>query len=240
MKTVLITGGTRGIGRAAAICFYEAGYRVALTYHTQEDAAKALALRYPDLYTVRADLSVPQNAERAVQDVLSVFGKIDVLINNAAEALPQMLFTDTTYSDWQRLFCVDLFSMMAASRAVIPSMVAQKDGVILNLSSMWGVTGGSCEVVYSAAKAGVLGFTKALAKELGPSDIRVNAVAPGVIDTDMNGHLSDDDKKALCEQTPLERLGTPEEVAKTLLFLASDAGSFYTGQVFSPNGGMVI
>ena len=175
----------------------------------------------------------------AVQEALQQFGSLQVLMCCAGIA-QQKLFTDLTDEDWQRMMGVDLDGVFYACRAVLPGMIRQKYGRILLVSSMWGQTGGSCEVHYSAAKAGVIGLTKALAKEEGPSGITVNCVAPGVIETDMMASFTAEDKAALAEETPVERLGTPEEVARTLVFLAGRGAGFITGQVLGVNGGIVI
>ena len=172
----------------------------------------------------------------AVRDQLS---GVDILINNAAIAR-QSLFTDVSYNEWRNTFSVNVDGMFLCCREALPHMLRMHAGSIVNLSSMWGQVGASCEVLYSATKAAVIGLTKALAQEVGPSGIRVNCVAPGVIDTAMNSHLSGDDLKALAESTPLMRLGTPEEVAQAVYFLASDSASFITGQVLCPNGGFVM
>ena len=167
-------------------------------------------------------------------------GGLDCLVCNAGIALPQQLLTDTTPEQWRALMGVDLDGVFHCVHAAVPHLVRQHSGSIVTVSSMWGVTGGSCEAPYSAAKAGVIGLTRALAKELGPSGIRVNCVAPGVIDTDMNRHLSQEDLAALGEETPLGRIGMPEEVAEAILFLAGEKAGFITGQVLSVDGGMVI
>lgn len=240
MKTVLITGGTRGIGEAAVKLFFENGYRVAFGYKNSREKAIYMTERYPGTIAIEGDLSLSGTGIRLVEETVAAFGRIDVLINNAGVSPPQALFTDSDRREWETVAAVNLFAAMETAHAATPYMVRQKDGVMINISSMWGLTGASCEVLYSTVKAGLIGFTKALAKELGPSNIRVNAVAPGVIETDMNAHLSEDDIHALAEETPLCRIGTAEDVARTLLFLASEGGSFYTGQVLSPNGGFVI
>ena len=170
---------------------------------------------------------------------LREFGRIDVLVCNAGIAR-QELFTDITEASWREVMGVDLDGVFYCAQAVLPDMLHRKAGKIITLSSMWGQVGASCEVAYSTAKAGVIGLTKALAKELGPSGITVNCVAPGVIDTEMNGNLPQDIKDELAEETPLERLGTPEDVAQAVWFLASSAGDFFTGQILAPNGGLII
>lgn len=243
MKTVLITGGSRGIGAAAAHLFAQNGYRVAINYHQNEQAAQALVAELSadggDVFAVRADVADETQVDAMIQHVLSRFGKLDVLIHNAGMA-HQALLTDTDSDTWHRLMGVHLDGAYHCCKAVIPCMVRHQSGVILTVSSMWGITGASCEVAYSAAKAGLIGFTKALAKELGPSHIRVNCVAPGVVDTDMCAVLDDETRQSLCDETPLGRMGTAEDVAESLLFLASDKANFITGQVLGVNGGFLI
>lgn len=236
-KTVFITGGSGGIGSAAVRAFAEAGYNVAFTYNKNETAAKELVAEIPGSFMVQCDVASGESVNSAVDAVLSHFGKIDALINNAGIA-EQILFTDITEEGWDRMLSVNLKSCFLAAKAVIPQMINRKSGAIINVSSMWGITGASCEVHYSAAKSGVIGLSKALAKELGPSGIRVNAVAPGVIDTAMNSHLDENAMSMLKEEIPLGKIGRPEEVAKTLLFLAEN--EYITGQVITVDGGMVI
>lgn len=242
MKTALITGASRGIGAATARLFAKNGYRVAINYCTNEQAANDLVAELSavgaDVFAVRADVSNEEQVAAMMQQVVSRFGNVDVLIHNAGVAC-QGLLTDTDSAVWQRLMGVHLDGAYHCSKAVIPDMVRRQSGVILTVSSMWGVTGASCEVAYSAAKAGLIGFTKALAKELGPSKVRVNCVAPGVIDTDMCASFDEETRRALSEDTPLCRLGTAEDVANALLFLASEQASFITGQVLGVNGGFL-
>jgi len=242
-KIALITGGSRGIGRAAVRLFAREGYQVAFNYHENQEAADSLtaSLRNQglDVMAVQADVSCQKQVQAMTEQILAHWGSIDVLINNAGIA-QQKLFTDITPADWERMFDVNVKGAFHCCQAVLPGMLHKKTGRILNVSSIWGLTGASCEVHYSAAKAALIGMSKALAKELGPSYITVNCVAPGVIDTDMNAHLDETVLATLKEETPLGVLGTSEDVAQTLLFLASDAASFITGQVISPNGGLVI
>lgn len=242
-QTVLITGASRGIGRATARLFADRGWQVAVNYRQSAQAAAELCAELcragGRAVPIRADVSVRADVERMIAQADELFGGVDVLVNNAGIA-GQKLFTDITDEEWNRMVAVDLTGVFYCCQAVLPHMIHQKSGRIINLSSMWGVTGGSCEVHYSAVKAGVIGLTKALAKELGPSNIRVNCVAPGVIGTEMNAALSEDDMAALKEETPLMRLGTPRDVAEAIYFLAGEGGSFFTGQVLSPNGGFVI
>ncbi len=242
-KTALITGASKGIGAATAIMFAQNGYDVIINYCSHAESAilleKSLKENGFSALSYMADVSKVNDVKRMVEDIIAKFGKIDVLINNAGIA-QQKLFTDITDADWERMVSVNLTGTFNCCRAVIPHMVSRKSGSIINTSSIWGITGASCEVHYSAVKAGIIGMTKALAKELGPSGIRVNCVAPGVINTRMNANLSVSDLEGLADETPLGRLGTTNEVASTSLFLASSAAEFITGQVISPNGGFVI
>ena len=241
---VLITGASRGIGAATARLFAREGWDAALNYNTSREAAEELTGELAELgvraVPIQADVSDPEQAARLVQDAEFSLGGLDAVVCNAGAALPQQLLTDTTDEQWRRLMSADLDGMFYVLKAAIPGLVRQKRGTIVTVSSMWGVTGGSCEVPYSAAKAGVVGLTRALAKELGPSNIRVNCVAPGVIATEMNAHLSPEDLSALAEEAPLGRIGTSEEIAQAIYFLVSDRASFITGQVLNVDGGMVI
>ncbi len=240
----LITGASRGIGAATARLFAQEGWSVAVHYNASRAAAEQLAVELSGLgvraVPIQADVADPEQAERLVRETEGALGPLDAVICNAGVALPQQLLTDTTADQWRRLMSVDLDGMFHTIRAAVPGLVRQKRGAIVTVSSMWGITGGSCETPYSAAKAGVIGLTRALAKELGPSGIRVNCVAPGVIDTAMNGHLTPKDLSALGEETPLCRIGQPVEVAQAIYFLASERASFITGQVLRVDGGMVI
>lgn len=237
-KTVLITGGSRGIGAAAVERFAADGWDVAFCWHSSEEAAAQVAQK-AGAFSIQADVADPASVNQMVGRAERELGHIDVLVNNAG--LGQFgLLTDLTDQEWDRLLAVNLSSVFYAIRAVLPGMIRRKSGCILNLSSIWGMCGGSCEAAYSAAKAGVIGLTKALAKEVGPSGIRVNCVAPGAVDTEMNARLSLEERVALEEETPLLRMGTPGEIASLLVFLAGEDASFLTGQVISPNGGLVI
>ena len=236
---VLITGASRGIGAATARLFAREGWDVAINYNRSRDEAMELAAGLSGV-SIQADVSDPEQAERLVREAEEALGPLDAVVCNAGVALPQQLLTDTTADQWRRVMSVDLDGVFHTLQAAIPGLVRRKAGAIVTVSSMWGVTGGSCEVPYSAAKAGVIGLTRALAKELGPSGVRVNCAAPGVIDTAMNAHLTPEDLAALEEETPLGRIGQPEELAQAILFLASDRASFITGQVLNVDGGMVI
>lgn len=238
MKTVLITGGSRGIGRAMVELFSSNGYSVAFTYKNSENEAKSLA-EHTGAIAIHADSASERDVMRAVKEAEDKLGGIGCLINNAGVS-SFSLFTDLTLDDWNNHLAVNLTGAFLYSKAVIPGMVSRKSGRIINVTSMWGITGSSCEVHYSTAKAGLIGMTKALAKELGPSGITVNAIAPGLIETDMNKCLSVDDIKAIKEETPLMRIGAPSEVASAALFLASDGASFITGEVMNVSGGYLI
>ncbi len=238
-KTALITGASRGIGRATALAFAKAGYRVGVNFHTHTDAAYAVVRKIleqgGDAMPLQADVA----DHAAVSSMISAFGRVDVLINNAGIACDGLL-QDVTPAQWSRAFAVNVNGAYHCVHGVLPQMLSRHDGCILNVSSMWGRVGAACEVPYSAAKAALIGFTKALAKEVGPSGVRVNCVAPGVIDTAMNAAHSKEDMAALAADTPMMRLGTPEDVAQALVFLASEQASFITGQVLGVDGGFVM
>ncbi len=238
MKNILITGGSRGIGREMVKAFSDKGYKVAFTYKCSVSEAEKLSKETGAL-AIMADSAKENEVIKAVLDAADTLGGIDVLINNAGISSFSLL-QDLTLSEWNECMSVNLTSAFLYSREVIPYMLRSHKGRIINISSMWGLVGASCEVHYSAAKAGLIGFTKALAKELGPSGITVNAIAPGVIDTDMNSHLSCEDIRELSDETPVGRIGNAEEIAKAALYLAGDDASFITGQVLNISGGLVI
>lgn len=242
-KTVLITGASRGIGRAAAEAFAKAGYDVAVNYNKSAEAAETLC-RELEKYSVKAlpfqaDVADKKAVNAMTNEIEKKLGGISVLVNNAGIA-EQALFTDITEKMWDRMFAVNVKGAYNCTQAVLPKMIHEKYGRIINISSMWGISGASCEVHYSAAKAALIGFTKALAKEVGLSGITVNCVAPGVIDTDMNGHLSPEIISELKEETPLNRIGAPRDVVETVLFPASEKASFITGQTISVDGGFIL
>lgn len=237
MRTVLITGASRGIGAATARAFAQKGDRVIINYKTNREKAEALAKELSGL-AIQADVSDPQQVKAMFEEIHTRFGSVDVLVNNAGFSQFAM-FDSLSDEDWQRMLQTTLSGAFHCIREALPNMIHNKQGSIVNISSIWGITGASCEVAYSTAKAGLIGMTKALAKEVGPSGILVNCVAPGVIDTDMSHSLTPETKQVLADETPLCRLGTPEEVAKSIVFL-SEPDTFLTGQVLSPNGGIVI
>lgn len=238
MKTLLVTGGSRGIGAAIVKLFSSSGYNVAFTYKNSEKEAKSLAEECNAL-AIFADNESESDIKNAVRLTEETFGCIDCLINNAAIS-SFSLFTDLTLEEWNKMIATNLTAPFLYSREVLGSMIRRQSGRIINISSVWGLVGSSCEVHYSACKAGIIGMTKALAKEVGPSSITVNAIAPGVINTDMNNSLSGEDLSELKEQTPLMRIGEASEVADLALYLASDKASFITGEVLNISGGFVI
>lgn len=239
LKTALVTGGSRGIGEAVVRLLAADGYGLAFTYLNHQEEALKIA-QDTGAIPLRCDVSSAADCQMTVGEACKALGRIDVLVNNAGVAQAKGLLTDTTIEEWRHLFAVHVEGTFSMTKAVLPGMVRGKYGSIVNLSSIWGQTGASCEVAYSAAKAAVIGMTRALAKEVGPSGIRVNCVAPGVIDTSMNADLSKESLAELLEQTPLGTLGSPWDVAQCVLFLASHRAGFITGQVFSPNGGMYL
>lgn len=242
-RTALITGASRGIGAATARRLARAGYAVAVNYCRSEDRALALVEELREAghtaMAVRADVSDPDQVGDMVDNVLDKFCQLDILVCNAGRSWVGLL-GDMTPEEWRELFAVNLDSVFYCCKAVMPHMIHRKRGKIITISSMWGQVGASCEAAYSASKAGVIGLTKALAKELGPSGITVNCVAPGVVDTEMNQNLTAEDLDALRQETPLERIGRAEDVAESVLFLASEGADFITGQVICPNGGLII
>lgn len=231
MKRVFITGGSRGIGAACVRAFAGRGDAVTFTYNKSEAAALALA-REVGACAVRCDVTDIPALEGAIQAA----GDVDVLINNAGISHVGLI-TDITYEEYRELFAVNTDAAFFATRAALPAMIRRGSGAVINISSMWGQVGASCEVAYSASKAALIGFTKALGREVGPSGVRVNCIAPGVIATDMNAHLSETDLAALAEETPLCRIGKPEEVARAALFLAD--ADFVTAQVLGVDGGII-
>lgn len=239
MKNILITGASRGIGKACVEKFINSGYRVFLNYNKSKEEAFKIAEKSGAI-PVFADISNSSDVKNMVNFITENYGVIQVLVNNAGVAIPQKLITDVSEYEWDNLFNINVKGMFNVTKEILPIMINKKYGSIINISSMWGVTGGSCEVAYSASKSAIIGFTKALAKEVGPSGIRVNCVAPGVIKTDMNKNLSDEDFDALAEETPLGIIGEPRNVADLVYYLAENSSSFITGEVININGGLVI
>jgi 3-oxoacyl-[acyl-carrier protein] reductase len=241
--TAIITGASRGIGKVTAELLAAEGYNVLINYHHSEASAVELAagLKYngKSAAIFKADVTKKDEVDSMVDFCVEVFGSIDILINNAGIA-KQKLFIEISGEEWDEILNTNLKGVFNCSQAVLRYMLPEKKGKIINVASIWGIVGAACEVHYSAAKAGVIGFTKALAKELGPSNIQVNCIAPGVIQTEMLDSLNQAELEALRLQTPLGKLGTPSDIAACVLFLASDSANFLTGQVMSPNGGLVI
>ncbi len=242
VKTVIITGASGGIGSAIASLFALNGYNTVVNYNKSEAAALSLCSELCAKGAVaaafKADVSDSAQAKALIDFAEARFGSADILVNNAGIA-QQKLFTDITDDDFDRMFNVNVKSVFNCCRAVLPLMIHEKWGRIINISSMWGICGASCEVHYSASKAAVIGMTKALAKEVGPSGITVNCVTPGLIDTKMNKNLTKETIEALCEETPVSRIGTPEDVAKAVFYLADDGASFVTGQILGVDGGFI-
>ena len=237
-RVIWITGGSSGIGKAAVRKFAGAGDRVAFTFLHSEAAARALESE-TGAFAIRADVSDSAQVNRARDAILSRFGRIDVLVC-AAGVAGKGLLMDQTDEAYDRIMNTNLFGTFAAIRTVLPCMIERRGGSIVTVSSMWGETGGVCEALYSASKAGIIGLTRAVAKEVGSAGIRVNCISPGVIDTPMNADLSPEDVDSLVEETPLGRIGMAEEVAEAICFLAGESAGFITGQVLPVNGGIVI
>lgn len=238
-KTVVVTGAAKGIGKQIALDFKEAGYNVCITYNKSIDEAENLKAEHGiDIY--KLDVTNKEEIDAVIDEIVSKYGKIDCLVNNAAVA-DYCLFTDITEENFMNVINTNLTSVFNITQTVLKkTMIHEKNGSIINISSIWGITGGSCEVHYSSSKAGVIGMTKALAKELGLSNITVNSIAPGVIKTDMLNPLSLEDLKALEEEIPLNRIGSPEDISGVAVFLASEKARYITGQVIVVDGGMCI
>lgn len=243
-RTVLVTGASVGIGAAIAERFCRDGYQVALHYRSHKQEAEALCARLSAEGLIAApfyaDLQSEEDIDALAAAVRAQFGPVDVLVNNAGIALPAMLLQDLPPAEWDYLFSINVRGMYLVTRAVLPDMIGRQAGAVVNISSMWGVSGASCEAAYSASKAAVIGLTKALAKELAPSRIRVNCIAPGFVDTAMNGTLDSEARKTFIAETPLLRAGTAQDIASAAAFLASAEASFITGQTLSVDGGRCI
>ena len=242
-KTAIVTGASRGIGKAIAIALANKGYNVAINYNKSKEEAEALESELLkkgfNVKAIAADVSNYKLAKDLVNKTIKYFNSVDVLVNNCGIS-QQKLFDTITEEDWDNMMNMNVKTMFNCTRHVVPIMLKKHSGNIINISSIWGEGGASCEVHYSASKAAVIGFTKALAKELGPSNIRVNCVAPGVIETDMLNDFTQEDLKELSDQTPLNRLGLPKDIANIVKFLVSNKSSFITGQTIGVNGGFVV
>lgn len=242
-KSVLITGGSRGIGYETALLFAQKGYDVGFTYLKSDDGANKLKNKIENMgqqcFPYKSDVSDFNKMQEVFEDFMRCNKHIDALICNAAVS-PYGTITDMSFDEIKTAFDINVLGVINTCKLAAPYMVSQKYGSIVTLSSIWGITGSSCETIYSATKGAIISFSKALAKELGPSNIRVNVVAPGVVMTDMMSDFSDDDISALKEMSALNKVSYPQEIAKTILFLCSEDTSSYTGQVLSPNCGILI
>lgn len=240
-KVAIITGASRGIGRAIAIELGKEGASVVINYSKDEEGAKETLEVLREIgvvaYAIKRDVSSFEGAEEIINKTLEHFGKVDIVVNNAARSTLG-LFMDATREDIEGLISTNLLGAMYLTKLAIPHMLG-KGGAVLNISSMWGEVGASCEVLYSTSKGGLNLFTKALAKEMAPSNIRVNAIAPGVIDTKMNSFLSQEEREELENEIPVGRFGLPEEIGKTAVFLCSDDSSYITGQILRVDGGYI-
>ena len=240
-KVIIVTGGSRGIGANICETLATEGYNVVLNYNRSEKQAleikNKLAEKNISIEIFKADVTKRNEVQELIKFTIEKYGKIDVLINNAGISQIK-LFTELTEEDWENMIKTNLTASFYTSQEVAKYMINQKEGCIINISSIWGQTGASCEVHYSAAKAGLDGMTRALAKELGPSNIRVNSIAPGIIETDMNAELSEEDKREIIQEIPLQRIGYPQSITKCVKWLIED--DYTTGQIISVNGGWLI
>lgn len=237
MKVAIVTGASRGIGKQIAKELSIQGIKVIANYNKSETKALELQKENPEIDIYKADVSKREQIKEMVEHVLNKYGRIDILINNAGIS-ENKLFTDVRDEDWNRIINNNLYSAFCMTQEVLPNMIHNKNGCIINISSVWGIVGASCETVYSISKAGIDAMTKSLAKELGPSNIRVNSIAPGIIDTEMNKNLSADDIEEIKEEIPLGKIGNSESIAKCVNWLIDD--EYTTGQVISINGGWII
>ena len=241
MKTIVITGASRGIGREIAKELAQKGNKIIANYNKSQEKAQQLKEELEkqnieiDIY--KADVSKREEVKQMIESVIKKYGKIDVLINNAGIS-ESKLFSEVTDKDWQKMINNNLYSAFCVTQEVLPNMIQRKEGCIINISSVWGIVGASCETIYSVAKAGMDAMTKSLAKELGPSNIRVNSIAPGIIDTDMNKNLNQEEIENIKDEIPLERIGKPQDIAKCVNWLIED--EYTSGQVISINGGWII
>lgn len=234
---VLVTGASRGIGKAIAQSLAKNENKVIANYNKSEEQAKLLEKEFNNIEIYRSDVSKREEVHNMIQDIIGKYGRIDVLINNAGISQEKM-FSDVTDEDWNNMINTNLYSVFCTIQEVLPYMIAQKNGSIINISSIWGIVGASCESIYSVSKAGIDAITKSLAKELGPSGIRVNSIAPGIIDTDMNKNLSKQEIEDIKNEIPLEKIGRTVDIAKCVEWLIND--EYTTGQIISINGGWII
>lgn len=239
MKTVLVTGGSRGIGRAIVEKFAKEGYNVVLNYSKSEEAAYKIAKEYPNVKTYKADIANKKEVNQMIEFAENEFKKIDILVNNAGISSTGLL-QDLSEEELNRMFAVNVNGTIFASQAVLPEMLSRHEGKIINISSIWGMVGAANEVAYSASKAAIIGFTKALAKEVGPSNIHVNCIAPGIVMTDMVSDYTVEEFDLMRSNIPLDRIGSTDDIANIAYFLASSEADYLTGQVISPNGGWIM
>ena len=234
---ILVTGASRGIGKAIAQNLAKNENKVIANYNKSEEEAKLLEKEFENIEIYKADVSKREDVHNMIQDIIGKYGRIDVLINNAGISQEKM-FSDVTDEDWNNMINTNLYSVFCTIQEVLPYMIAQKNGSIINISSIWGIVGASCESIYSVSKAGIDAITKSLAKELGPSGIRVNSIAPGIIDTDMNKNLSQQEIEDIKNEIPLEKIGRTAYIARCVEWLIND--EYTTGQIISINGGWII
>lgn len=239
MKTVLITGGARGIGKAISEKFAQNGFNVVINYSKSEESAYRLAQTYPNIRTFKADISNKKEVQALIDFAEKEFKHVDILVNNAGISSTGLL-QDLAEEELNRIFAVNVNGSFFTTQAVLPSMISRKSGKIINISSVWGMVGASNEVAYSASKSAIIGFTKALAKEVGPSNINVNCVAPGIIMTDMVSDYTVEEFDEIRSNIPLDKIGSTDDIANVVYFLASNESNYITGQVISPNGGWII
>ena len=237
MKVAIVTGASRGIGREIAITLAKQGIKVIANYNKSEEKAKEIQKENPEIDIFKADVSKREEVKQLIDYTLNKYGKIDILINNAGIS-EWRLFTDSTDEDWNRMINNNLYSAFCVTQEVLPNMIHNKNGCIINISSVWGMVGAACESIYAISKAGMDAMTKSLAKELGPSNIRVNSIAPGAIYTDMNKNLTQKEIEELNKEIPLGRMGTTTDIAKCIKWLIED--EYTTGQIISINGGWII
>ena len=236
-KVVLVTGASRGIGRKIAIDLSQKGYKVIANYNKSEEQAQKLKEENPNIEIYKADVSKREEVNSMIEDIIKKYQKIDILINNAGISKSNV-FTDVTDEEWDILIKSNLYSVFCVTQEVLPYMINKKEGCIINISSIWGMVGASCETIYSVTKGGIDAMTKSLAKELGPSNIRVNSIAPGIIDTQMNENLTKQDINEIESDIPLGKIGKTADISKCIKWLIED--EYTTGQVISINGGWII